>query len=219
MSRPIDAIIFDLDGTLIDTMGGFADLAGELIAREFGLSFEESRSSYLETSGIPFHQQLEVLFPGRPENAGVAASFETRKVAIFLRESVSDGTIETLYWLKDRGYHTAISSSNGERLVRDLVQRERIPVDVSLGYAQGFSKGAHHFGYVREFLGLRPGAMLFVGDSLRDARIAMDNGVPFLGKVGTFRRRDFARLDQTPPVPTIDEIPGIIPYLEKRCRS
>ena len=64
------AYLFDFDGTLVDTMGGFADIAGRVInGFHPHISFEAARRRYLETSGIPFFQQLEIICPEDPTNA------------------------------------------------------------------------------------------------------------------------------------------------------
>ena len=57
-------LVFDLDGTLIDTMGDYADKAAALIRDHYGTPKDEARRRYFETSGVPFEQQLEQIFPG-----------------------------------------------------------------------------------------------------------------------------------------------------------
>src|SRR5262249_60976340 len=73
--RPTPSVLlFDLDGTLVDTMQAIADLAAGVMARHFGVVERPARKLYLEPSGIPFQQQLEAIFG---DQAGVpAAAFE-----------------------------------------------------------------------------------------------------------------------------------------------
>lgn len=218
MRENIKAVIFDLDGTLINTMGSFADLAGKLISSHYGCSFEQGRQKYLKSSGIPFSFQLEVLFPGDARNPIVAEMFESQKISLFNRETVSENALETLYWLKENGYRTAISSNNFHYLVEEFVQRENIPVDVYLGYKKGFLKGYAHFHYLEECLGMTLSDMLFIGDSLKDAQIARENGVSFLGKIGTFTRDEFRAIENSHPIETIREIHEVVSYLEEKCK-
>lgn len=207
-------IIFDLDGTLIDTMGGFADIAGELIAGNYGWSFERGRKRYLETSGIPFLQQLNLLFPQDERNAAVAAAFEKRKISSFTRESISEKTRETLHWLRDHGFRTAISSNNHHLLVKEFVHRENVPVDRCLGFKENFCKGRPHFEYLKDYFKIHLAEMLFVGDSLKDAEIAMSNRVSFVGKAGTFSEIDFKAISNSHYLPVISEIHEIVNLLE-----
>jgi len=218
-NKQFELIIFDLDGTLINTMGGFADIAGELIARNYGWSFERGRKRYLETSGVPFFQQLEILFPNNASNASVAASFEARKVASFREEAMPNGTMETLQRLRDRGYRTAISSNNSSSLVREFVQRHNVQVDISLGFRPGFAKGHAHFDYLSKYFGVPGAQMLFIGDSLTDARIARECGITFVGKTGTFDKTDFRTVENGQIIPVIHNIYELITLLEETCKQ
>src|ERR1700742_4647011 len=62
------AVLFDLDGTLIDTMQVFADVAADVMVRHHALDRTAARTAYLATSGIPFFQQLEKIVPGDASN-------------------------------------------------------------------------------------------------------------------------------------------------------
>ena len=78
------AYLFDFDGTLVDTMPGFADIAGKVMHRYHPeISFEYARQRYLETSGNPFFKQLEIIFPGDPTNPEKARIFEETKIEGF----------------------------------------------------------------------------------------------------------------------------------------
>jgi len=214
MHKKAKLIIFDLDGTLIDTMGGFADLAGELMKVHYGWSFEEGRKRYLETSGIPFFQQLEALCPNDEKNPVVVESFEKKKIGVFMKEPVSEKTVETLLTLRDLEIRTAISSNNFHDLVKEFVHRENVPIDLVLGFKPGFSKGSAHFNYLKDYFGTRFGEMLFVGDSLTDARTAKENKIQFAAKIGTFSERDFRSEMNSTYVPMIFEIHEILDILE-----
>lgn len=214
MFSHIRLIVFDLDGTLIDTMGAFADIAGELISEYFGWSFEQGRRRYLETSGVPFFQQLEILFPNDRRNNAVAEHFEKRKIASFVSESISDKAIETLHALKDREIFTAISSNNFDPLVKEFVHRENVPVDLALGFKGNFSKGTPHFEYLSNYFGITKNEMIFVGDSLKDAQLAAQNLVKFIAKIGTFSETDFTSFTQAVLLGAIYEIHEILDILE-----
>lgn len=207
-------IIFDLDGTLIDTMGGFADIAGELIKVHYGWTFEAGRKRYLETSGIPFFQQLELLLPAHENNQMVAELFEKKKLAAFMRETVSEKTLETLQTLRDLEIRTAISSNNFHPLVKEFVHRENVAIDLALGFRRNFCKGRPHFHYIRKYFGMRLSEMLFIGDSLKDATIAFENNVRFVAKLGTFADADFKANCNSRFLPTIYEISEILDLLE-----
>ena len=59
------AVIFDVDGTLLDDMGPISELAGKLLFETFGTPELEGRLHYLATTGMPFEAQLSQLLPER----------------------------------------------------------------------------------------------------------------------------------------------------------
>jgi len=214
MNQSTKVTIFDLDGTLIDTMGGFADIAADLIRQYYGWPFEKGRREYLLTSGIPFFQQLDKMFPSGPLNAQIAEMFETRKLRSFMCEEVEERTVETLCKLKLREIRTVISSNNFHDLVREFVTRNNLPVDLALGYKDNFSKGAAHFLHIREYFGVPLSSMVFIGDSLKDAQIATANNLRFVAKLGTFSESDFTDQTGSNPVRAIYEINELLDVLE-----
>jgi len=206
--------IFDLDGTLIDTMGGFADIAADLIREYYGWSFEKGRREYLMTSGIPFFQQLDKMFPTGRRNAEIADKFENRKLQAFICEEVEEKTIETLYTLKTREVRTVISSNNFHDLVREFATRNNLPVDLALGYKPDFGKGHAHFSHIQQHFGVPSSSMVFIGDSLRDAEIARENKLRFVAKLGTFSESDFKQEAGVDAISTVYEINELLDVLE-----
>jgi len=196
-------------------MGGFADLAGSLLHKHYGWTFENGRKRYLETSGIPFFQQMEILFPNDQRNPGVVDHFERGKISAFIKESISERTRETIHALRDREIRTAISSNNFHDLVREFVRQNNIPVDLAVGFKQDFAKGRDHFEYLRNYFGIPFGEMVFVGDSLMDAKKASEMNIFFVAKVGTFTRGEFQPVVINQPLMAITEISEILGILEK----
>ncbi|MFO1462585.1 MAG: HAD hydrolase-like protein [bacterium] len=184
--------VFDFDGTLVDSMGGFADLAAELISDSYGVAAESAREDYLKTSGMPFFQQLQALFPSDARNAGVAAAFEERKRSDYFATPFFQEVPKAIAELQRRGVRAVVSSNNGQELVEAYLQRRpETRFDLVLGFREGFSKGRAHFQQVLSHFAADPSDLLFVGDSLHDARQALEFGVDFVGRVGTFREEQF----------------------------
>jgi len=189
------AYLFDFDGTLIDSMGGFANIAGETIHRFHPeVSYEEARARYLETSGVPFFQQLEIMFPGDPSNGEIARIFEETKIHGFFSESFHDDVVHTISTLRARGHIVGVCSNNFQHLIDEFVEREGLTFDVVLGFREGFEKGKDHFQYVMKKFSLSNEELTFVGDSLKDAEKAMTNNLRFVGICGTFQEEDFRRI-------------------------
>ena len=187
-------LVFDLDGTLIDTMGDYADKAAALIFEHYGIPRDKARRRYLETSGLPFEQQLEQIFPGESGNAEVARSFESWKIEYLPNVTLSSETEELLCGWQNSGFRIAISSNNVETNVQRLAACW--PVDAVLGYRakDGFCKGYPHFQNLKERFGFCYEKMLFIGDSPNDAGIAAQSKVQFLALLtDEFTEADFTQ--------------------------
>jgi phosphoglycolate phosphatase-like HAD superfamily hydrolase len=200
-------VIFDFDGTLVDTMEGFADIAAGVIHRRYGMDWKDARRQYLKTSGLPFRQQLESIFPGDGRNDDASREFEDAKLETFFAERFPREVRDTISGLRSQGYVVAVSSNNGQELVDRFVRREKVPFHAVLGARKDFYKGRDHFHHIRDEFGIPETEMVFVGDSLKDAEKAYTNGVRFVGKTGTFERADFER--DYPGVVTVDRISDV----------
>jgi phosphoglycolate phosphatase-like HAD superfamily hydrolase len=185
-------------------MRAFADLAAAVMEAGNGIAYEVGRRRYLETSGIPFFQQLELLFPGNSGNSMMADEFERRKLDGFFDEPYFDDVIGALTKLRERGIATAVSSNNFQHNVDEYVARNPAPLDHVLGFREGFAKGRDHFQYVMEAEGVSAAEIVFVGDSLKDGERALESGVAFVGRTGTFTRERFAKL--FPGIAVVDRL-------------
>ncbi|HLU66926.1 MAG TPA: HAD family hydrolase [Kofleriaceae bacterium] len=206
-------IMFDLDGTLVDTMPAFADLAAEVMERRHGLDRCWARARYLETSGIPFCKQLEVICPGHPDNRPASDEFEARKRAVCNRVSMDAGTVAALEDLRAMGIRLVVSSNTGQAFVDEFAAREAFRFDLALGFdpARGLAKGRPHVERATSELGVCNGDLLFVGDSLADAELADKSGVAFVGRLGTFQAEDFRRRDpRARTIGHVRELPGLL---------
>jgi phosphoglycolate phosphatase-like HAD superfamily hydrolase len=205
--------MFDLDGTLVDTMGAFADLAADVMATRHGADSAMARRRYLETSGIPFHQQLEVMYPGDPRNAAASDEFESRKRAVCDATMMDAETVTGLEGLRALGLKLIVSSNTGQAFVDDFARRERFAFDLALGFdaGLGLAKGRPHVEHACRTFALERSELLFCGDSLKDGELARSCGVAFVGRLGTFTLDDFRRDDaQAETVRNVIELPDLV---------
>ncbi|CAN5914204.1 HAD family hydrolase [soil metagenome] len=194
---PLRAVMFDLDGTLIDTMGGFADLAAEVMEKRLGHDRATARRRYMETSGIPFRQQLEVIAPEHAANQATSDEFEERKRAVCDATSMDELTIRGLEQLRALGLKLVVSSNGAQHFVDDFARREAFKFDLALGFdaSRGLAKGRPHVEHTCQALGVAVADLVFCGDSLKDGELADQCGIPFVGRTGTFSRADFLQRD------------------------
>lgn len=205
---------FDFDGTLIDSMWGYAEIAADAMRKHHGIPREEGHRLYLETSGIPFFQQLESIRPGSLKNAACAEEFEARKIeGMFLSKPDADA-LEGTRRLREAGVRLVVSSNNFQHLVeRYMQQNPSLQMDLVLGFDQEkkLEKGRLHFEAIEKRFGLPKSVILYCGDSLKDGERALDYGIPFVGRTGIFSHQQFTqRFDG---ITTVDSICQFADYV------
>ncbi len=213
-NAPVRAVMFDFDGTLVDTMDGFADVAGRLISEAHGWSFADARAAYLRTSGIPFFQQLEVLFPGDERNPGLVEAFEFGKLHCYDGRTVDPDVPALLAGLRARGIAAVVSSNNYGAVVDEFLAGQAVTFDLVLGYRDNFAKGEEHFAFAEQQLGIARPALVFVGDSLRDGQIALGAGVRFVARLSTNGAENFEAVFGPKPFPMVQRLTELLDVID-----
>ena len=186
------AVIFDLDGTVADTMPFLTGLAVELISEHYAVPKGVARQRYRETTGMDFAAQLERIFPEHSKNAHVARAFETRKRQGFLAHPVFPDALAALQYFKSRGVRQFVCSSTKQEILTEYVSASKLDhlLDGCFGQTAGLDKG-QQIERILEKHHLEPSEVLFVGDSLLDWAFVKDKGVRFLGVRRIFDEQDF----------------------------
>ncbi len=211
--------MFDLDGTLIDTMGGFADVAAEVMAELHGIDAVTGRRRYLETSGIPFRQQLEVIAPGHAQNARASDIFEVKKRAYADHADLDSQTLRALERLRSLGMKLVVSSNSAQYFVDEFAARQAFRFDLVLGFdaEAGLAKGRPHVERTCKELGALTPEILFCGDSIKDGELAHECGLRFIARLGTFSRDDFHRWN--PEVTAVADIHALAELVASRAAA
>ncbi|MFX1512268.1 MAG: HAD family hydrolase [Promethearchaeota archaeon] len=187
-------VVFDFDGTIADTMPVLEQNALELIPKYYNLSITEARTAYRSTTGLPFVQQIEILFPKQPCNEEVVTLFEEAKIKSIFKQPLFPDVKEILRYLKEKNYLVSISSSTIQPIIVEYFKRVNIldMIDTILGFRPGFEKGKHHFHYLMKKYKIQSKQLVFIGDSLKDKERAYMSDVPFIARIGPmFSESDF----------------------------
>lgn len=207
-------IVFDFDGTLVDSMGNFSKTAAQIMAKFYDCKPNWAKTQYQKTSGLPFVYQLEKIFPNNIHNLKASQAFEKQKMATYLSAPFYNGVLTTIAELKKKGYLTAISSNNNLSLIQERLTGMESLFDLVLGFRPNFLKGKDHFRWIQHCFKVETDQITFVGDSLHDAKMAHENGVQFIAKIGTFKLEDFFQII-TPNlwIQNFDELPPLLESL------
>jgi HAD superfamily hydrolase (TIGR01549 family) len=184
-------LIFDFDGTIVDTMKEYTEIAGEVISKIYNIPKEVAMRKYIETSGIPFCKQLVEIFGDDERNKIAEEEFEKRKVKALFSKKISETTKKVLKTLKQRGYFLALSSGNTEDNIVKFLEREKVYFDVVCGYKENFEKGEKHFDYIIRKLNIPKEKTYFIGDSLKDAEKSINFSIHFIALLSLFSKNEF----------------------------
>lgn len=208
---PIEVAIFDFDGTVVDSMSFLTRLATDLLVANYGMEREKAGRAYVETTGLPFEKQVELIFPGDARNRSTVEAFEERK-----RESLFDFEVfpdapPALERIRREGIKVCVSSGNYEDVIAEIVRFRGLEFDLVMGFRPGFQKGPDHFRFAMDTFGAAPDRVLFVGDSRKDGLAAQEAGIRFIARTGLLTAEEFSRV--LPGVPSIDSLDEILPFM------
>lgn len=195
------ALAFDMDGTVSDSMTKLAELAAQLIQAAFpDVSRDDFIDKYYETSGQQFGVQAKQIFPDRPVYP-VVDEFEKRKREVMDR-SWPFADAENAMMLLSREYDLWLVSSTRTQVCSDWLTRFGL-MPFFMG-VEGAGQNPYVESKAAKLLRIKPVA--FVGDTANDAKAAEEAGVRFIGI-----QRDPRMLpDELASVTTLSEVHGIV---------
>ncbi len=193
-----DTVIFDLDGTLLDTLEDLALSVNYCMERFGGPHF--AREEVREMVGNGIYVLMEKALPGGREHPRYTECMKA--FAPYYQSHMMDhtapfsGIMELLANLKAKGYKLAIVSNKFDAAVKELNQRffaERICVAIGEAEDKGVRKkpAPDTVFQAMEELGSAPEDCLYVGDSDVDIETAKNAGIPCVCVTWGFKTADF----------------------------
>ena len=177
----IKTILFDLDGTLLNTIDDLADAANWVCTQHGWPTFPVETYKHFVGNGIP---KLVERFS--PENARTP-----EQLAATLAEAPYPGILELLAALKAEGVQTAVFSNKADAFCGKIIEHYFGPDSFSLvrGSRPGVPTKPDPAGVysLMADLGADPQSTLFVGDSDVDILTGHNAGLPALGALWGFR--------------------------------
>lgn len=192
------AYVFDLDGTLLDTLGDLAASTNYAL-RTHGMP-EHSLDDVRRFVGNGVRVLMERAVPQGAENPQFEAAFQTFRTH-YMQHSLDttkpyDGILETLEALKAEGCRLAVVSNKMMAATQELCRhffRDTIEVAIGEHEAQGIRKKPAPDTVNEAFrqLGVGKERAVYVGDSDVDILTARNSGLPCISVLWGFRDRDF----------------------------
>lgn len=177
-------IVFDLDGTLVDSLGIKVKNAGKVWHAFYSINPKTTENTYRKYSGIPRQQLFKKMamdFLNRnisqEEYNALSENFTKLNIASLKKKSFSKETDLFLHKLKDSGAILAVSSSAAEEEVQKRLHNKRSLFTFILGSKEGFFKGKSHLEFIAKKTKQPLKNILFIGDESADLYLAREAGV------------------------------------------
>ena len=182
----VRTILFDLDGTLVDTVGAFCLLA-KMAGAEFGLEVSKSRMYETLNHGLSYWEHVvPASMPNRPD---LISKLNDKAMQLWPgvikdKARAFPGVAETLSGLNSAGYRLGIVTGSGEKSL-DLLYQQAVAElfdAVITGYDVEQRKPAPE-GLLKclERLDADPADTIYVGDSVIDVQASLAAGVVPIG--------------------------------------
>lgn len=218
----IRAVIFDIDGTLVDTLPSLAAAANDVLTQA---GLREVPMAHLRSAlseGLrPMFRQALVLQPSLPD-AQQAAQLEEDYLAHYTQRWLATAPLfahvsETLGALKTQGLKLGICTNRDRGSTETLLASNALTISfdaiVGLGDAPLPKPAADPLLEVLRQLELPPSQVLFVGDSVMDARCAEAAQVRFAAHLAGYAGQP---ADLLPQVMGFDAYDQLTPWVLAR---
>jgi sugar-phosphatase len=189
--RPIEAVVFDMDGVLIDSEPLWRAVERVVFAR---LGIEVTDEDLQQTMGVRIGDVVELWHRRRPweepsREEIVRTIVEAVAAAIEREGALNEGAFEAVEYFRGLGLRMALASSSPMRLIQAVLSRaglaQRFEVVLS---AESEEHGKPHpdvyLSTARE-LGVAPGRCIAVEDSINGVRSAKEAGMVCVAVPGT----------------------------------
>jgi phosphoglycolate phosphatase len=188
------AVLFDLDGTLLDTLEDLADATNAVLAREAMPTHPVHKYRYFVGDGLR-NQLLRALPPGSRDEETLARCMKAAREEYAHRWDRKtrpyDGVPEMLHGLTGRGVRRSILSNKPDDFARLVVERllSEWSFEVVLGAREGVPLKPDPTGAleVAREMAVPPEDFLYVGDTATDMRTARAAGMFPVGALWGFR--------------------------------
>ncbi|MDR3611651.1 MAG: HAD family hydrolase [Ignavibacteriaceae bacterium] len=189
-----NAIIFDLDGTLLNTLGDISDSVNRILSREgFPNHNEEKIRSFIGHGTKSLI--LNSLPPDKRDNYSVQNYLDAFLIDYsqnyYKKTFPYNGITEMLDELTKKGIVMAVFTNKPDSLAKDCINKllPEWKFEVILGSNDSFPLKPDPAGalYISEKLNIQPAEFLFLGDSVVDIKTGLSAGMFPVGALWGFQ--------------------------------
>lgn len=214
MPRPFELLVFDWDGTLMDSAAAISESL-QAACTELGLPVP-SRERARYVIGLGLTDALAYVLPELPE-ADYPRVLERFRVHFLRRDAgttLFPGAADMIRELRDKGFMLAVATGKSRRGLDRALQATGLSecFDATRCADEGFSKP--HPGMleaVMDRLTTLPAATVMIGDTTHDLEMAKAAGVAAVAV--TYGAHEHMALSACKPLAMVDELQGLRSWL------
>jgi phosphoglycolate phosphatase len=207
--------VFDWDGTLCNSTPKIVRCM-KLAAHKVFLP-ERDDAEVLNIIGLGLPEAIELLYPGI--NTAAAKALKEAYSLYFIEDEVNPahlfaGVEETLFWLRDQGFHLAVATGKSRRGLNRVLEQMGLANFFHASRCADETASKPNPQMLNELLvemGYTADAAVMVGDTEYDMKMAQDAGVPRIAV--TYGAHHVNRLVTYEPRLCVDHFPRILEIL------
>jgi len=218
-----DLVIFDLDGTLIDSVPDLTTALNQMLNQlgRAAVESEDVRNWVGDGSLLLVHRALTNSIDGRVDDEAAQEShrvFQKHYADCCLeRTRIFDHADDLIHHLRSRGVKTAVATNKPERHAVHLMDAwsDRLPMDIILGERAGHPRKPDPSMLLKAIRECQATSAWMVGDSEVDSMAARAAGTAFMGvRLGYNHGRDIAAVEP-PPDQVFDDLGSFLDWIRQ----
>lgn len=216
IDRDVKAVIFDLDGTLIDTEKYYCE-GWPAAAAHFGLELDREKTLMMRSLGKPFARQQFAEWFGEPNPYDQVRAYRRTLVDRIFEErgiELKPGALELLQWLKEHKILIAMATANQiektERLLKTTGLIDYFDRVIGADLVECGKPAPDIYRYACEALALPPEQVIAVEDAPNGVLSAHDAGCRVIMVPDQSEPDDALRQKLFATVPTLADIIDLI---------
>lgn len=191
----IKLCVFDLDGTLVNSLADLADSTNYALKKHGFYTYPVEKYRYFVGDGVPMLIKRALAENASPETEAALLNDFNDYYSIHYadRTEAYDGNKELLQEISKRGIKCAVLSNKPDNFVKIIVKK--IFPDFKFAWIQGKIEGFPKkpdpaaLNNILQSLVIEPENTLYIGDSNIDIRTGRNAGTPTCGVLWGFRTR------------------------------